>query len=119
MSVSPADCLSQGGKPNHQQSISVEAVARTEMRPQPISDFLGRVICGDCIQIMESMPDASVDFVLTDPPYATRYRDRSGRTVANDDTTSWLKPAFQQIARVLKDDSFCVSFYGWHKVDAF
>ena len=47
------------------------------------------------------------------------YRDRSGRTIANDDDDAWLRPAFRQIHRVMKDSTLCVSFYGWHKVDAF
>jgi site-specific DNA-methyltransferase (adenine-specific) len=68
---------------------------------------------------MAAMPDASVDLVVTDPPYGARYRDRSGRTVANDDNTAWLTPAFAQVARVLKDHRFCVSFYGWHQADRF
>ena len=39
------------------------------------------VIFGDCIEAMAKLPGESVDFVLTDPPYIARYRDRSGRTV--------------------------------------
>jgi hypothetical protein len=37
----------------------------------------------------------------------------------DDDSTSWLNPAFQEIGRVMKNNSFCVSFYGWSKVDVF
>ena len=48
-----------------------------------------------------------------------RYRDRAGRSVANDDNEAWLKPAFAEIYRVLKDNKFCVSFYGWNKADKF
>jgi site-specific DNA-methyltransferase (adenine-specific) len=33
---------------------------------------------------MRSLPWASVDFILTDPPYLVNYRDRTGRSVAND-----------------------------------
>jgi site-specific DNA-methyltransferase (adenine-specific) len=83
------------------------------------TQMLNGVTCGDCIDIMAHMPAASVDFVLTDPPYLVRYRDRQGRRVANDDNDDWLKPAFAQIHRVLKPDAFCVSFYGWNKTDAF
>ena len=60
-----------------------------------------------------------MDFVLTDPPYLANYRDRSGRTVANDTSDIWLNPAFAEIYRVLKADRFCVCFYGWPKVDRF
>ncbi|MGC7144772.1 MULTISPECIES: DNA methyltransferase [unclassified Ochrobactrum] len=60
-----------------------------------------------------------MDFILTDPPYLVNYRDRGGRTVANYDNARWLKPAFNQMHRVLKDGGFAVSFYGWNKVDLF
>lgn len=26
---------------------------------------------GDCLELMDSLPDKSVDFVLVDPPYGT------------------------------------------------
>jgi hypothetical protein len=78
-----------------------------------------RVPSANCIDLMSQMPSRSVDFILTDPPYITRYLDRSGRSVMNDDNTEWLRPAFGQAYRVLKRDSFCVSFYGWSKADLF
>lgn len=74
---------------------------------------------GDCIRLMRRMPPASVDFILTDPPYICRYRSRDGQTVRNDDNGRWVAPAFAEMFRVLKPDSFCVSFYGWNKVDVF
>jgi adenine-specific DNA-methyltransferase len=78
------------------------------------------IVNGDCIEVMRSLPWASVDFILTDPPYLVNYRDRSGRSVANDaGDGAWLKPAFRQMHRVLRPDSLCVSFYGWNKVDLF
>src|SRR5262249_11665913 len=52
-------------------------------------------------------------------PYIVNYRDRSGRSLANDDNDGWLKPAFREMHRVLRPDSLCVSFYGWDKVDLF
>lgn len=42
------------------------------------------ILQGDCLELMPELPAACVDLVLTDPPYVCRYRDRSGRTVAND-----------------------------------
>lgn len=74
---------------------------------------------GDCLQLLPSLPAADVDFILTDPPYITRYRSRDGRTVPNDNNDAWLKPAFAELYRVLKPDSFAVSFYGWPKADRF
>jgi len=95
------------------------APMNSSTQPKPISAFLGQVIHGDCIEIMRTMPDASMDFALTDPPYIVRYKDRSGRAIANDDNDRWLLPAFAQLFRVLKQNTYCVSFYGWNKADRF
>lgn len=77
------------------------------------------IIHGDCLAVMPTLPSASVDFILTDPPYLVNYRDRAGRTIANDRDGAWLAPAFAEAYRVLKDDSLCVSFYGWQAIDSF
>ncbi|ABC90762.1 probable DNA-methyltransferase protein (hemagglutinin-associated protein) [Rhizobium etli CFN 42] len=69
--------------------------------------------------LMQRLQGGSVDFILTDPPYLVRYRDRRGRTVANDNNAVWLKPAFAEMHRVLKPGRLAVSFYGWNHVDRF
>jgi DNA modification methylase len=84
-----------------------------------MSDICNTVIHGDCVEVMQRMESASVDFILTDPPYLVRYRDRAGRSVRNDDNDAWLKPAFAEMYRVLKPGSFCLSFYGWNVADKF
>jgi len=77
------------------------------------------ILNADCLKALPMLPDGSVDFILTDPPYITRYKSRDGRTVPNDDNDAWLMPAFAEMYRVLADDSFCVSFYGWPMADRF
>jgi adenine-specific DNA-methyltransferase len=84
-----------------------------------IQEFVNRIVTGDCIEVMKEMPNASVDFIATDPPYLVRYTSRDGRSIANDNTSEWLVPAFAQMYRVLKPDRFLLSFYGWNKVDRF
>lgn len=32
-------------------------------------DFINKVICGDCLEVMKQIPDKTIDLVLTDPPY--------------------------------------------------
>jgi DNA modification methylase len=78
-----------------------------------------RILHGDCVQLMATLPSESVDFILTDPPYLVRYRSRDGRTVANDGNDRWLKPAFAQMFRLLKPGTLALSFYGWNRVDLF
>jgi adenine-specific DNA-methyltransferase len=77
------------------------------------------VLHGDCIEIMGTLPANSIDFVLTDPPYLVRYRDRENRSIQNDSNADWLKPAFAEAYRVLKQDHCMVSFYGWTQLDKF
>jgi DNA modification methylase len=77
------------------------------------------IINGDCLRVMPQISAGSVDFILTDPPYITRYQDRAGRSIQNDDNAVWLKPAFAEMYRVLARNSFCVSFYGWPQADRF
>ncbi|MEM6866789.1 MAG: DNA methyltransferase [Cyanobacteria bacterium P01_C01_bin.121] len=79
----------------------------------------GVLILGDCIDVMRCMPSRSVDFILTDPPYLIDYKSRDGRGIENDIDDAWLAPAFQEAFRLLKPNSFCVSFYGWSKCDRF
>jgi site-specific DNA-methyltransferase (adenine-specific) len=81
--------------------------------------FVNSITHGDCIQVMHQMPAGSADFILTDPPYLVNYRDRSGRSIQNDVSVDWLKPAMAEAYRVLKQDRVAIMFYGWSKVDAF
>jgi hypothetical protein len=78
-----------------------------------------RIINGDCTEVLNSIAAESVDFVLTDPPYFVRYKDRSGRTIKSDRHPGAVLKAFDEVYRVLKPNSLCISFYGWQAVDAF
>jgi adenine-specific DNA-methyltransferase len=78
-----------------------------------------RIIQGDCARLLQLLPDAAVNFVLTDPPYLVWYRDRHGRTLANDDDPAWVAGVYAELYRVLKPDTFCLTFYGWGHVDTF
>ena len=84
-----------------------------------IQSPIDTLLNGDCIEVMRGLGRESVDFILTDPPYLVDYRSRDGRTIRNDADDRWLKPAFSEAHRVLRCDSFCVSFYGWPHADKF
>ena len=83
------------------------------------NDVTNSTLYGDCLKLLPMVPDAHADFILTDPPYITNYCSRDGRRVPNDNNDAWLKPSFAEMYRVLKPDSFAVSFYGWPKADLF
>ncbi|WP_338076587.1 MULTISPECIES: DNA methyltransferase [Acetobacter] len=83
------------------------------------TDFRNTILNGDSVQLMRRLPRNAVDFILTDPPYLVNYQGRDGRKVRNDDNARWLRPAFNQMHRVLKWGGFAVSFYGWNRIDLF
>lgn len=83
------------------------------------TDFRNTILNGDSVELMRAMPRNSVDFILTDPPYLVNYRGRDGRKVRNDDNARWLRPAVNQMHRLLKWGGLAVSFYGWNKIDLF
>jgi site-specific DNA-methyltransferase (adenine-specific) len=47
------------------------------------------------------------------------YKSRDGRRFINDDRSDWIKPAFAELYRVLKPDTFCVTFTGFTHFDHF
>ena len=64
-----------------------------------------KLYLGDCLEVMKSMPDKSVDAVITDPPYykvADAGWDRCWKT--RDDFINWLEIAAIQWRRILKDN---------------
>ena len=70
-----------------------------------LNAFCNRFICGDCEKILKTMPDSSIDLVLTSPPYADK-RDYGGiiGTIPPDEYVDWFLPKAREIYRVLKDD---------------
>jgi len=84
-----------------------------------LQDYLQRIIHGDCIKVMTTMPPECVDLIATDPPYLVGYQSRDGRSILNDANDAWLVPSFAQMYRVLKNNRFLVSFYSWNRVDRF
>ncbi|ODS22481.1 DNA methylase [Candidatus Endobugula sertula] len=78
-----------------------------------------RILCGESAALLASFPSESVDLVVTDPPYLINYRDRDGRTVMNDDNPEAVLSVYDELYRVLKPNSYCISFYGWSTIAAF
>ena len=78
-----------------------------------------KIIKGDCVDVMQELPSESIDLVVTDPPYLVNYKDRAGRSIMGDNDDSWVKPAFAELYRLMKPNSFCVSFCGWNSIGTF
>lgn len=57
---------------------------------------------GDCRDLLRRLPDASVDLVVTSPPYADSRKDTYGG-VHPDEYVEWFLPVAAELKRVLKD----------------
>ena len=97
-----------------------------------MNDHINQVICGDALKVLEQLPNESIDFVFTDPPYGhtengslaqrreavmswrdgvDQYRDGAySRIVANDgpEANELFKSILPELNRVLhKGDGCC------------
>jgi len=52
------------------------------------------ILQGNCIDILPTITSESVGLIVTDPPYLVQYKDRAGRTIANDDSPENVLGAF-------------------------
>jgi DNA modification methylase len=73
---------------------------------------------GDCLDILPTLPEKSVDVILCDPPYGIDYQsawriDKSSRKpkIAND-KKPFTKP-IAMLSRLLKDTGCCYIFTRW------
>lgn len=79
--------------PHHQQAASAA----------PADLPLNRVVTGDCIEVLRSLPDRSVDLVILDPPYwkiVNEGWDFEWRTKA--DYVAWADQWLDELGRVIK-----------------
>ena len=60
------------------------------------------LICGDCLQKMQAIPDASIDLILCDLPYGT--------TNCKWDSVIPFEPLWKQYNRIIKDNGAVVLF---------
>lgn len=78
-----------------------------------------QILCGDSVEVLRGFPGRSIDLAVMDPPYLANYRDRYGRTLANDDNPDAVLAVYEALYRVMKPDTYCVTFYGWPKIAEF
>lgn len=77
------------------------------------------IIQGDSARILQKIPERTIDLAVTDPPYLVNYRDRSGRSLKNDDNPDGVLPVFAPMARAMKADSYVICFAGWNALPRF
>ena len=72
---------------------------------------VSQLLLGDCLEVMRTMPDASVDAVVTDPPYY-RVKDEDWDRQWDDPAAflAWLDQVAEQWQRVLKPNGSLYCF---------
>ncbi|MHC1635533.1 MAG: DNA-methyltransferase [Candidatus Methanospirareceae archaeon] len=65
-----------------------------------------RLICGDCLEVMKSLPAESIDLIIADPPYNVgidygAYKDNPSKL---DEYLEWCKAWISECARLLKKE---------------
>lgn len=99
--------------------------------------------CGDCLEIMDTIPDGSVDMVLTDPPYssggmfagdrkaststkytdtdfkgAARFQDFSGDNMDQRGFTEFMRMVFFRARQKAKPEAVAAAFIDWRNLPA-
>ena len=59
-----------------------------------IKEFIKKIICGDCLDVMKKMPDESVDLVVTSPPY--NLKNSTGNGMKDGRGGKWANAALQK-----------------------
>ena len=68
---------------------------------------LGDAYCADSLEVLQALPDASINVVVTSPPYALHFKKEYGNA-AKHDYVEWFLPFAREIFRILPDDGSLV-----------
>ena len=80
---------------------------------------------GDCLELMQELPDESIDLIVTDPPYGIDLNIQrktskfKNTTVKNDNTLEWLPSLVNNFKRIMKPNSVIYLFCNWQNYDVF
>lgn len=100
-----------------------------------IDDYINKIICGDCIEIMQELPGESVDLIVTSPPYNLKnstgngMKDGRGGKWANaklvegystyddcmphDEYALWQRDCLSEMMRLLRNDGAIFYNHKW------
>ncbi|NJL82831.1 MAG: site-specific DNA-methyltransferase [Chloroflexaceae bacterium] len=68
-----------------------------------LNEWENKVILGDCLEVLQKIPDCSINLIVTSPPYADSRRSTYGG-ISPDNYVDWFLPIANELKRVLKDD---------------
>jgi len=82
-------------------------------------DYINKIICGDCLEVMKGIPDKAVDLVLTDPPYNASNSnisciDKHYATVDEEWDKGFEITFLHECLRVLREGGTALIFCSYH-----
>lgn len=96
--------IGKGSEPNHPSHLVGQA-------PYFRSRF-GAAYLGDSLELLRSLPEGSLNLVVTSPPYALHFKKEYGNE-SKADYVAWFLPFAREIFRVLAEDgSFVLNIGG-------
>ena len=114
--------------------------ARNSSRPKqvkfdPLAQFRNQFLCGDTVNVMKSMPDSSIDLVVTSPPYNLKNSTGNGMKdgrggkwknaqlmngysnhddcMPHDKYVSWQRDCLTEAFRLIKNDGAIFYNHKW------
>jgi site-specific DNA-methyltransferase (adenine-specific) len=98
-------------------------------------DYLNKIICGDCVDVMRQIPDGSVDLVVTSPPYNLKNSTGNGMKdgrggkwagaalmqgykdhhdcMSHDDYVAWQRGCLAEMLRIIPEDGAIFYNHKW------
>jgi site-specific DNA-methyltransferase (cytosine-N4-specific) len=75
----------------------------------------GQAYVGDSLELLAEIPDATIDLVMTSPPFALR-RQKTYGNVEETEYVQWIRPFGREVFRVLKESgSFVLDLGGAYR----
>ena len=81
---------------------------------------------GDCLEVMGSIKDKSIDLIVTDPPYLMDYQsnrrkkeDRFDKIKNDKENYMLIQDYLEECHRIMKDNTAIYCFCSWHNIDFF
>ena len=102
-------------------------------------EFIDKIVCGDCLDVMRKMPDNCIDLVVTSPPYnlknSTGNGMKDGRggkwagaalvngyshhndNMPHEEYAKWQRDCLTEMFRLIKDDGAIFYNHKWRVQD--
>jgi modification methylase len=115
--------------------MSYEILYRNDIEGLPLHELKNKFLCGDTLEVMRSIPDATIDLVVTSPPYNLKNSSGNGMKdgrggkwenaalvkgyknhddcMPHDEYVEWQRACLNEMMRIIKDDGAIFYNHKW------